>query len=78
MSHSVYTVDFKKTQINICFIEIAGYDAISDSSFSAVIKFLNNKPYGDILHPSRSSLSSECREYVRLFLMDQYNSGAYN
>lgn len=76
--HSVYTVDFKKTQHNICFVEIAGYDAASKSEFQAVIKFLNGMPFGDILHPVKSSLSPDCREFVQAFVLDQYHSGNYN
>ena len=77
-NHVLNIIDFIATNANIIFVKIAGYDAVAGREFEGEVKFLNGMPFGDIIHSQRSSLSPECREYVRGNLLNRYNEGQFN
>lgn len=70
--HSLTIIDSIKTEYNTLFVKIKGYDTNGDHPFEGEIKFIGGRPYGDLLHQKRSSLSPECREYVLEKLMSKY------
>jgi hypothetical protein len=74
----VSIIDFQLTEHQSIFVQFNGYDATIDKKFTGEVKFLGGRPYGDIIHPERSSLSSECREYVRMVLLDKYERGEFS
>ncbi|ADC51530.1 hypothetical protein BpOF4_17445 [Alkalihalophilus pseudofirmus OF4] len=76
--HIVSIMDFQLTEHQSIFVQFNGYDAIIEKKFTGEVKFLGGRPYGDIIHPERSSLSSECREYVRMVLLDKYERGEFS
>ncbi|WP_100371697.1 hypothetical protein [Bacillus sp. FJAT-45037] len=70
--HKISIIDFQRTEHQSIFVHFNGYDATVEKKFTGEVKFLGGKPYGDIIHPERSSLSTECREYVRKMLLEKY------
>lgn len=76
--HVLRVIDFTTTNHNTIFVKVAGYDTISEKKFKGEVKFLNGRPYGDLIHSQRSSLSSECREFVIENLLSKYNDGQFN
>ncbi|HWL26796.1 MAG TPA: hypothetical protein VNR38_24105 [Ureibacillus sp.] len=76
--HALYIVDFVTTGFNATFVKIKGYDAILEREFEGEVKFLDDRPFGDIVHPERSLLSPECRQYVQERLLNKYHAGEFN
>ena len=77
-NHVLHVIDFIPTNLNTIFMKIAGYDAVLEKTFEGEVKFLNGMPFGDLIHSQRSSLSPECREFVRKNLLNRYNDGQFN
>ncbi|WP_338450111.1 hypothetical protein R4Z09_28945 [Niallia oryzisoli] len=77
-NHILNIIDFKKTQHNTIFVKVAGYDAILGEEFEGEVKFVGGMPFGDLIHLQRSSLSSECRQFVQGNLLNRYSSGDFN
>jgi hypothetical protein len=75
--HVLTVLDFIPTNQQSIFVKIAGYDAVLGKEFKGEVKFLNGMPFGDLIHPERSSLSSECREFVREELVTRYTKGQF-
>lgn len=76
--HMLRVIDFVGTEFQTVFVKIAGYDAELGTEFEGEVKFLNGVPFGDLIHDQRSSLSSECRQYVRENLLHKYESGEFS
>ena len=75
--HVLTILDFVPTNGQSIFVKIAGYDAVLEKEFKGEVKFLNGTPFGDLIHPERSSLSPECREFVREELVTRYTKGKF-
>ena len=75
--HVLTVLDFIPTNQQSIFVKIAGYDAVLEKKFEGEVKFLNGTPFGDLIHPERSSLSPECREFVREELVTRYTKGKF-
>ncbi|MGO4889482.1 hypothetical protein ACJ2A9_17175 [Anaerobacillus sp. MEB173] len=78
IDHTLCVLDFSRTIHNTTFVKFSGYDAVNGKDFNGEVKFVGGLPYGDIIHPERSSLSSECRDYVRTMLISKYNAGEFD
>ncbi|KAA9021719.1 hypothetical protein [Niallia endozanthoxylica] len=76
--HIVSIIDFKSTGFNTVFVKVNGYDAESGQKFEGEVKFLDGMPFGDLIHPQRSSLSPTCRHKVRSYLLNKYQDGEFN
>ena len=76
--HVLTVLDFIPTNQQSIFVKIAGYDAVLEKEFTGEVKFLNGTPFGDLIHPDRSSLSPACREFVREELVTRYTKGQFN
>ena len=75
--HSVTVLDFEKVNAKVCFVKVEGYDAELGREFEGVIKLLNGIPFGDLIHPTRSKLSSDCRTTVRGYILNKYANGDF-
>jgi hypothetical protein len=75
--HTVNVIGFTSTDYKTTFVKVEGYDAILEKEFEGEVKFVDGMPFGDIIHPQRSSLSSSCRQHVRAFLLIKYNNGDF-
>ena len=75
--HVLTVLDFIPTNQQSIFVKIAGYDALLEKTFEGEVKFLNGAPFGDLIHAERSSLSPECREFVREELVMRYTKGQF-
>lgn len=76
--HTVSVIDFKSTDFKTVFVKVNGYDADLGREFEGEVKFVGGMPFGDLIHPQRSSLSSTCRHTVRGYLLNKYNDGEFN
>ncbi|MED4057303.1 hypothetical protein P4654_24675 [Niallia taxi] len=76
--HEVSILDYEKTGHQTIFVQFLGMDAITGKNFAGEVKFVGSMPYGDLIHPKRTFLSTECREHVQAWLIDKYCSGAFN
>ncbi|MFC0471417.1 hypothetical protein ACFFHM_13185 [Halalkalibacter kiskunsagensis] len=76
--HVLRVIDFKKTEHNTIFVKFTGFDAVFGKDLEGEVKFVAGMPFGDLIHPQRSSLSSECRQFVREMLLNKYNAGEFN
>ncbi|WP_216830804.1 hypothetical protein [Alkalihalobacterium elongatum] len=72
--HVLSITDFQDTQHNTTFVIFSVYDDILGKYFEGEVKFLGGRPYGDIIHEERSSLSTECRQFVQETLLEKYNN----
>lgn len=68
--HYINVIDFAWNGTTL-FIEFNGYDAEKDDRFSGMVRVVGGTPYGDIIHPTRSSLSESCRAYVTQHLTER-------
>jgi hypothetical protein len=75
--HVLTVLDFIPTNQQSIFVKIAGYDVVLGKEFKGEVKFLNGTPFGDLIHPERSSLSPACREFVREELVTRYTKGQF-
>ncbi|ARK29818.1 hypothetical protein [Halalkalibacter krulwichiae] len=75
--HTLSIVDFSTTAHGSTFVKFTGYDAKIEKKFSGEVKFLGGNPYGDIIHPDRSTLSDDCRQYVQNLLVEKFHSGEF-
>jgi len=76
--HALNIIDFKITELKTIFVKVTGYDAVLGREFEGEVKFVGGMPYGDLIHPQRSSLSPECRQYVRGNLQNKYTVGEFS
>ncbi|MFJ7638230.1 hypothetical protein ACIQZM_13380 [Peribacillus sp. NPDC097206] len=76
--HILNVIDFIKTGHNTCFVKVVGYDADAQVEFEGEIKFVRERPFGDLIHPERSQLTPSSREFVRDNLINRYNKGEFN
>ncbi len=76
--HVLIVIDFVATNHNTIFVKITGYDAVLEKEFKGEVKFLSGKIFGDLIHSQRSTLSPECREFVRGNLLNRFNEGQFN
>ena len=74
-THSLHIIDFETTAHNTTFVKISIYDAVSGQTLEGEVKFLGGMPYGDIIHPVRTELSPDCRQFVQTRLLEKYNAG---
>ena len=77
-NHVLNVIDFKTTEHNTVFVKVAGYDAVLGKEFEGEVKFVSGMPYGDLIHLQRSTLSPECRQFVRGNLLNRHNAGEFN
>ncbi|KHF41712.1 hypothetical protein [Halalkalibacter okhensis] len=75
--HQLQVIDFSQTEHQTCFVKFTGYDYVLGNSFEGEVKFVGGRPYGDIIHAERSSLSPECLQFVREVLLEKYNAGEF-
>lgn len=75
--HTISIIDFITTGHKTTFVKIVGYDAELGSKFEGEVRFLDGMPYGDLIHPDRSSLSAGCRQYVHDYLINKYSNGEF-
>lgn len=78
MESSLQIIDFQKTASNSIFVQINGYDAEREAFFTGEVKFLGGRPYGDIIHTDRTSLSEACREFVADRLIAMFQEGQFD
>ena len=76
--HVLTVIDYVKTGHNTCFVKVVGYDAGAKLEFEGEIKFIHDKPFGDLIHPTRSPLTPSSREYVQDNLMNRYRKGQFD
>lgn len=76
-NHVLTVIDFMKTGHKTCFVKVIGFDAESGKDFKGEVKFVGDLPFGDLIHPERSHLSSSCREFVRDDLLHRYSQGQF-
>ncbi|RRN71292.1 hypothetical protein EI200_11285 [Peribacillus simplex] len=76
-NHVLTIIDYMKTGHNTCFVKVSGFDAESEQNFEGEVKFVGDLPFGDLIHPQRSHLSSTCREFVREDLVLRYGKGQF-
>ncbi|MCK1993579.1 hypothetical protein GW626_10120 [Peribacillus muralis] len=75
--HELTIIDFMTTGHNSCFVKVSGFDAEFEKEFIGEVKFVGKAPFGDLIHPQRSPLSSTCREFVREDLLCRYGKGQF-
>lgn len=75
--HTVSVIDFWLTEHKTIFVKVEGYDSELGIKFEGEVKFLDGMPFGDLIHPQRSSLSSSCRQFVRGILINKYRNGEF-
>lgn len=75
--HMLNIIDFTSTAHHTVFVKVTGYDAVIKREFTGEVKFVGGRPYGDIIHPQRTHLSFECRQFVQELLLKKYNEGAF-
>ncbi|WP_433958327.1 hypothetical protein [Cytobacillus horneckiae] len=75
--HMLNIIDFTSTAHHTIFVKVTGYDAVIEREFTGEVKFVGGRPYGDIIHPQRTHLSFECRQFVQELLLKKYNEGAF-
>ncbi|WP_413376044.1 hypothetical protein [Alkalihalobacillus sp. 1P02AB] len=76
--HSVNVIDFVRAGHQSVFVQISGYDAELEEPFTGEVKFLADRVFGDIIHPERTHLSPDCREYVEGKLLSKYLNGDFS
>ncbi|MCK2017913.1 hypothetical protein [Peribacillus frigoritolerans] len=76
-NHVLTVIDFMKTGHKTCFVKVIGFDAESGQDFEGEVKFVGDLPFGDLIRPERSHLSSSCREFVRHDLLHRYSQGQF-
>ncbi|MFJ7747953.1 hypothetical protein [Peribacillus sp. NPDC097295] len=76
--HVLNVIDFIKTGHHTCFVKVVGYDAEANLEFEGEIKFVQDKPFGDLIHPVRSHLTPASREFVRGNLINRYMKGEFD
>ncbi|WP_227937585.1 hypothetical protein [Alkalihalobacillus deserti] len=76
--HALRVIDFATTEHHTSFVKFNGYDAVLGEKFEGEVKFVGGMPFGDVINPERSSLSFECREFVREILLNKYNAGEFS
>ena len=76
--HVLTVIDYVKTGHNTCFVKVVGYDAEAKLEFKGEIKFIQDKPFGDLIHPARSHLTPSSREFVLDNLMNRYRKGQFD
>ncbi|MGE7765734.1 hypothetical protein [Peribacillus sp. NPDC096540] len=77
-NHMLTIIDFMKTGHNTYFVKVVGFDADAEREFEGEVKFVQGMPFGDLIHPQRSYLSSTCREFVRENLINRYDTCQFN
>lgn len=75
--HRVRIIDFNNIHQHSIYVKVIVYDDGLGKEFADEIRFLDGMIYGDLVHPQRSSLSPDCREYVREFLVSKYKNGDF-
>lgn len=75
--HFVNVIDFRTTSYKTTFVKFEGYDGELERRFEGEVRFVDGVPFGDIIHPERSPLSSSCREFVQGRLVNKYNTGEF-
>ena len=76
--HTFSVIDFETTEHQTTFVQFTCFDAVLEKTFSGEVKFVGGRPYGDIVHPERSSMSTECREFVQEMLLVKYEAGEFS
>ncbi|WP_332634759.1 hypothetical protein [Halalkalibacter flavus] len=76
--HVLRVIDFRNTEHKTTFVKFSGYDHVSGKDFEGEVKFVGGRPYGDIIHPERSTLSPECIHFVQELLLDKYNAREFH
>ncbi|WP_078429200.1 hypothetical protein [Alkalihalobacterium alkalinitrilicum] len=76
--HTLSAIDFETTVHHTTFVKFTSFDAVLGKNIEGEVKFVGGMPYGDIIHPERSTLSSECRQFVRELLLKKYNGGEFS
>lgn len=68
--HSITIIDFAWHGTTL-FIEFTAFDAERQEPFQAMVRVVDDTPYGDIIHEKRSPLSDTCRVYVATTLHEK-------
>lgn len=76
--HEFYIVDYEWTKQSGLFVKVGGFDAEKGMNFEGIIKFLGGKPYGDVVHAQKSSLSASCREKLYAYLLIKYQQNEFS
>ena len=75
--HTVSIIDFNSSDSKTVFVKVNGFDAELGKEFEGEVKFVDGMPFGDLIHPQKSPLSSTCRHTVRSYLINKYNDGEF-
>ena len=75
--HILRIMNFNHIHDHSIYVKVMVYDAILDREFHDEVRFLYDMLYGDLVHPERSSLSPDCREYVQNLLRHKYENGSF-
>lgn len=78
MGHTLMIIDFVKITERSSHVKITGFDAVSQQEYEGEVRFMDNLLYGDIIHPTRSFLSPDCRQYVWGRLMEKHEAGDFD
>ncbi|WP_050183780.1 hypothetical protein [Domibacillus robiginosus] len=76
--NTFYIIDYEWTGPNVLFVKAAGFDGEKGQEFEEIIKFLRGKPFGDGIHPEKSSLSSECRRELLAYITSRFNKKEFD
>jgi hypothetical protein len=73
-----YIVDYEWTGQHSLVVKAAGFDAEKGKAFEEVIKFLRGRPFGDSIHPQKSSLSAACRKGLYAYITKKFNDKEFD
>lgn len=76
--HRVRITDYNNIHQHSIYVKVIVYDDETGKEVADEIRFLAGMIYGDLVHPQRSSLSLDCREYVRELLVGKYENGDFH
>ncbi|MBK3495164.1 hypothetical protein JFL43_09910 [Viridibacillus sp. YIM B01967] len=77
-NHKVVIIDFIHNGPQTCFVKFSGFDGDNNNEYEGMVRFVGEMPYGDIIHPTKSELSNDCREFLKDYLLDKYQLGEFN
>ncbi|MGG0657534.1 hypothetical protein [Rummeliibacillus pycnus] len=78
MKHQVTILDYAFHESITCFIKIQGFDGINEQPFNGMIRMVDGVPYGDIIKEEKSNLSSDCIQYIKVYIYQKYEQGFFS
>ncbi|HWI47328.1 MAG TPA: hypothetical protein VNU45_03765 [Rummeliibacillus sp.] len=78
MKHKVVILDYSFHGSITCFIKVQGYDGLNDQPFDGMIRMVDGVPYGDLIKEEKSSLSSNCIQFIKAYIYDKYEKGFFS